>query len=110
VIDALRDVGPDTPCRTWWELSAAPSNSGAVARHQVQEAAVHAYDAQSAAGDARALPPEVALDCVVEFLVVSFGAMGSWPHADTRVRLMAAEGRAWTLDMTRPGATVIADH
>ena len=49
--DALLDVGPHPACQTWWELSDAPEHSGAVARHQVQEAAVHAYDAQSAAGD-----------------------------------------------------------
>lgn len=48
LIDALREAGPDAPCWTWWEDSDAPSNAGAVARHQVQEAALQAWDAKSA--------------------------------------------------------------
>ena len=107
--DALHDVGPHTACQTWWGLSDAPEDSGAVARHQVQEAAVHAYDAQSAAGDPQTIPTEVALDGVEEFLIVSFGAMGAWPHPDTRVGFTAAEGPAWTLDMTSKGAKLVAD-
>jgi len=47
--------------------SSAPSTSGAVAWHQVQEAAVHARDAQEAAGHAGPLPAVVAADGVQEF-------------------------------------------
>ena len=46
LLAALTEAGPDAPCWTWWAASGAPSTAGAVARHQVQEAAVHAYDAR----------------------------------------------------------------
>jgi len=42
LIGALRSAGPDRGCWTWWTASDAPATSGAVARHQVQEAAVSA--------------------------------------------------------------------
>ncbi|TPG33178.1 maleylpyruvate isomerase family mycothiol-dependent enzyme [Mycolicibacterium hodleri] len=118
LIRALRDVGPDAPCWTWWEDSDAPSTSGAVARHQVQEAALHAYDAQSVSGTADELPTDIASDSIDEFLVVSLGAMGAWPHAPARVDFVAAEGPRWTVDLSSvakvtvdaegvPAATVI---
>ena len=50
----LRNAGPNRMCWTWWEASGAPMTSGAVARHQIQEAAVHAYDAQQASRSAAA--------------------------------------------------------
>src|SRR5690348_14810622 len=54
---ALRDAGADSPCWTWW---GSPATSGAVARHQVQEAAVHRWDAQTALGGAPSpLPADV---------------------------------------------------
>lgn len=96
---ALRDVGPDAPCWTWWEDSDAPCNSGAVARHQVQEAALHAYDAQSVSGTTDELPSTIAIDSVDEFLVVSLGAMGTWPHAPARVDVVATEGPRWTVHL-----------
>ena len=100
LIDALRVAGPDAPCWTWWEGSDTPSTAGAVARHQVQEAALHAYDAQSAVGQPRDLPSDIAIDCVDEFLVVSLGAMGEWPHPDARIDLAADEGTRWTVRLT----------
>ncbi|MGW2081172.1 maleylpyruvate isomerase N-terminal domain-containing protein [Streptomyces sp. NPDC001939] len=48
LIAALRAAGPAADCWTWWGNSDVPKTSGAVARHQVQEAAVHAFDAQLA--------------------------------------------------------------
>lgn len=97
---ALRDVGPDAPCWTWWEESDAPSTSGAVARHQVQEAALHAYDAQKATGTTEELPLAIAIDSVDEFLVVSLGAMGAWPHPPARVDVIAVEGTHWAVELT----------
>jgi len=45
LLGALRAAGPDRECWTWWQSAGAPMTAGAVARHQVQEAAVHALDA-----------------------------------------------------------------
>lgn len=48
LLGALRESGPDRGCWTWWGGSQSPQTCGAVARHQLQEAAVHTYDAQIA--------------------------------------------------------------
>nr|WP_269329274.1 maleylpyruvate isomerase N-terminal domain-containing protein [Kineosporia babensis] len=62
LLDALQEAGPDRRCWTWWSRSQSPSTSGAVARHQVQEIAVHTYDAQLTVGAAQPLPEEATLD------------------------------------------------
>ena len=59
LLAALDAAGPDRGCWTWW---GAPGTADAVARHQVQEAAVHARDAQEAAGRPWPLPTAVARD------------------------------------------------
>jgi predicted lipid carrier protein YhbT len=56
-----------------------------VIRHQVQEAAVHRWDAEHARGRASALPPDAAADAVAEFLQHSLG-----PGVDTADRLTGA--------------------
>lgn len=104
LLDALRQAGPDTACWTWWGRSAAPMTTGAVARHQVQEAAVHAYDAQEAIGAPESIPGGVAVDGITEFLVVSLGTAGAWPHRPARLALAATEGPTWTVDLTPSGA------
>ncbi|MYS24024.1 MULTISPECIES: maleylpyruvate isomerase family mycothiol-dependent enzyme [unclassified Streptomyces] len=107
LLDALRAAGPDTPCWTWWAASGRPATAGAVARHQVQEAAVHTRDAQEAAGAPEPLPPAVALDALDEFLQVGFGSMDGWPHSPARVVLAADEGPAWTLILDPTGASAV---
>ena len=67
LIGALDSLEEDSPCWTWW---GEPNSAGAVARHQVQEAVVHAWDAANAVGVAPALPRDAALDGVPEFLHV----------------------------------------
>ena len=104
LIEALTEVGPEADCWTWWPGSDAPQNAGAVARHQVQEAAVHAYDAQEATGKPQPLPAAVAVDGVAEFLQVTYGAEGPWPHRPARVIFTCSEGPTWTLDLTPAGA------
>ncbi len=103
---ALEAAGPDGRCWTWWRASPAPSSAGAVARHQVQEAAVHARDAQQAADRAEPLPADIALDGVAEFLVVGFGSCGAWPDKPARVAVHADEGGSWVVDLTEAGAAV----
>jgi uncharacterized protein (TIGR03083 family) len=70
LVDALRETPFDRPCWTWW---GEPATVGAVARHQVQEAAVHRWDAESVHGAASPLEPEVAHDGVDEYLTIMLG-------------------------------------
>lgn len=107
LLDALTAAGADAGCWTWWAESGTPATAGSVARHQVQEAAVHAWDAQDAAGTRRPLPPAVAVDAVDEFLHVGFGSMDGWPHAPARVRLVCDEGVAWTMILDETGASTV---
>ncbi len=106
LIDALRAAGPDAPSWTWWAASGAPMTTGAVARHQVQEAAVHAFDAQQAIGRPEPIPAAVAVDGVSEFLSVSLGSRAAWPHRPARIEFHALEGPSWTLDLSPSGVTV----
>ncbi|MFJ9542866.1 maleylpyruvate isomerase family mycothiol-dependent enzyme [Streptomyces sp. NPDC101225] len=104
LLSALRAAGPDRGCWTWWSASESPQTSGAVARHQVQEAAVHAYDAQLTAGAPRPLPEEVALDGVDEFLATCCATTSAWPHEPATVDYHATEGRSWRLTLDADGA------
>jgi uncharacterized protein (TIGR03083 family) len=109
LVAALAAAGPDRGCWTWW-AAAAPdtATSGGVARHQVQEAAVHAFDAQEAAGRAAPLPPGVAADGVGEFLSVGMASMGPWPHEPGRVALAATDAGTWVVDLSGDGARAAA--
>ncbi|HEX3794297.1 MAG TPA: maleylpyruvate isomerase family mycothiol-dependent enzyme [Acidimicrobiales bacterium] len=71
LLGALSEVGDEARCWTWW---GEPLTSGAIGRHQVQEAAVHRWDAELASGSAAPLSHEIAHDGVGEFLAVKFGA------------------------------------
>jgi uncharacterized protein (TIGR03083 family) len=106
LIDALRVAGPDRDCWTWWGASEAPMTSAAVARHQVQEAAVHAWDAQETVGKPEPIPAAVAVDTIDELLVVTLGSIGPWPHRPARFALAAVEGPTWLVDLTPAGAKV----
>ncbi|MEV6106031.1 maleylpyruvate isomerase N-terminal domain-containing protein [Streptomyces sp. NPDC051940] len=107
LIATLRAADPDSGCWTWWGASRAPQTVGAVARHQVQEAAVHAYDAQLAAGTPEALPGEVALDGIDEFLSVSYGTATPWPHPAARIDLRTTEGPAWQIALSEGGTATV---
>ncbi|MEV8457107.1 maleylpyruvate isomerase family mycothiol-dependent enzyme [Streptomyces sp. NPDC052095] len=106
LLHALREAGPDRGCWTWWGVSQSPQTSGAVARHQVQEAAVHTYDAQLAAGGPRPLPVDAALDGVDEFLHTCCATTSAWPHEPADIDFHATEGRSWRLSLTADGARV----
>jgi uncharacterized protein (TIGR03083 family) len=67
LLDALEQSDEDRPCWTWWE---EPRTCGAVARHQVQEAAVHRWDAEVVLGRPAPLPADLADDGVSEFLEI----------------------------------------
>jgi uncharacterized protein (TIGR03083 family) len=104
LLNALRAAGPDRGCWTWWGTSQSPQTSGAVARHQVQEATVHAYDAQRTVGAVQPLPTEAALDGVDEFLTTCVAGTDPWPHEAATVDFHAAEGGSWRLRLSADGA------
>jgi uncharacterized protein (TIGR03083 family) len=106
LLDALRAAGPDSPAWAWWAASGAPLTAAAVARHQVQEAAVHAYDAQESAGKPEPLPAAIAVDGVDEYLSVGLSSMGRWPHRPARLAFTATEGPTWVVDLSPSGVTV----
>jgi uncharacterized protein (TIGR03083 family) len=99
LVAALRGVDPDQGVWTWWR---EPKTVAAVARHQVQEAAVHAWDALDAAGRPEALPTPVALDGIDEFFAVEVPGNQKWPHADVTVAVVAQESpdSAWLVALT----------
>ncbi len=79
LLDALQTVPWDTPAWTWWKED---RTVGAIARHQVQEAAVHRWDAQLAArGTPDPLPAKLAEDGVDEFCWITRQLRGSQPIA-----------------------------
>ncbi|WP_406204238.1 maleylpyruvate isomerase N-terminal domain-containing protein [Kitasatospora sp. NBC_01560] len=104
LLDALREAGPDRDCWTWWETLQSPPTSGAVARHQLQQMAVHTYDAQITVGAPQPLPEEVALDGVEEFLFTCVATTSAWPHKPAVVDFHATEGRSWRLSLSADGA------
>jgi uncharacterized protein (TIGR03083 family) len=79
LLDALQTVPWETPAWTWWKED---RTVGAIARHQVQEAAVHRWDAQLAAiGKPNPLPAKLAEDGVDEFCWITRQLRGPQPIA-----------------------------
>ena len=68
LLDAVRAAPPEQPAWVWWRDD---RTAGAIARHQVQEAAVHRWDAQSAAGAPEPLALPIADDGVDEFVWIA---------------------------------------
>jgi uncharacterized protein (TIGR03083 family) len=95
LLAALDETPWDTPAWTWWieERTVA-----AIARHQVQEAAVHRWDAQQAVARLEPLPALLADDGVDEFLWVARQMRGPVPIAfdaiDTGTTFSAGPGAA----------------
>ena len=73
LVDALKDASADAPCWTWW---GEPRTTGAVARHQAQESAVHCWDACNALAQSFEIPREQAVDGIDEFLSVMASQLG----------------------------------
>lgn len=71
LVDALVVAG-GAPCWTWW---GAPRTADAVARHQVQEAAVHCWDICNALSEEFEIPTDQAVDGIAEFLEVQSTSM-----------------------------------
>lgn len=78
--DTLRAADQTAPCWTW----GLEENVWFITRHQVQEAAVHHWDAVNAAGGTWSMDPVIADDAVEEFLTHSV-AKSRWPVPDADV-------------------------
>jgi uncharacterized protein (TIGR03083 family) len=109
MVDVLASADPQQHVWTW----ASQQDVAFVTRHQVQEAAVHRWDAQTAAGaDVDPIAPDAAADAIDEFLILARPALtkdspplggsvhlhctdvdGEWiVHADGRVEPIHAKG------------------
>jgi uncharacterized protein (TIGR03083 family) len=106
LLDALEAAGPDRGCWTWWGDSQSPETAGAVARHQLQEIAIHTYDAQLTAGMEAVLVDEIAFDGVDEFLFTCNATTSPWPHEPAVLNYHVTEGRSWRLDFNANGLQV----
>jgi uncharacterized protein (TIGR03083 family) len=99
LVQALSDTPWETPAWTWWRDN---RTVGAIARHQVHEATVHLWDAQSASRDPEPIAGPVAADGVEEFLGIA-----SQMRAVPPVTLVATDvGRSYRLSGGTPVATV----
>nr|BFE72348.1 hypothetical protein GCM10020092_056490 [Actinoplanes digitatis] len=81
----------------------SPQTAGAVARHQVQELAVHTYDVQVALGAPLPLPDEVALDGVEDFLLTCCAGDYHWPYEPATIDYHATEGHTWRVELAADG-------
>jgi uncharacterized protein (TIGR03083 family) len=108
--DVLRRTPYAEPAWTW---APAQHDVGFIARHQVQEAAVHHWDAANAAGRSIAIEPVPAADAIDELLTFSVPTEAD-PDPD-QPRLEAEFGlrctdidAAWTIaDGAQPGTMLI---
>lgn len=107
LVKVLRKADPSAMAWTW----ATQKDVAFITRHQVQEAAVHAWDVVNAAGRSIALDPAVAADAVDEFLTFSLADEGdardqALPPLDGTFVLRAVDtGDSWTVrDGDVPGS------
>jgi uncharacterized protein (TIGR03083 family) len=108
LVEVLAATDQSAPCWTWFP---GQQDVAFITRHQVQEAAVHAWDAVNAAGRALQIDPTVATDSVDEFLTTSLADESDaareqlTPLDGTFVLRAADTGEAWTVrDGPVPGA------
>jgi uncharacterized protein (TIGR03083 family) len=111
LVDVLGAADQSATCWTW-----APQQQDVafITRHQVQEAAVHHWDAVHAAGGSLGIEAEVAADSVDEFLTFSVSteadpAEPPVPSLEATFVLRASDTRdAWTLtDGSLPGTLTV---
>jgi uncharacterized protein (TIGR03083 family) len=91
-----------------WALEDADHNVGFIRRHQVQEAALHRWDIESAVGGRpHPIEPDVATDSIDEILAITlpWGVRPENPLPG-RVRIRCTDtGRVWVIDVDGRVAT-----
>lgn len=106
LVAVLREAGPDRRCWTWWDDSPSPQTSGAWARRQLHEIAVHTVDVQLAGGAPQPIPEEIAVDGFDDCQFTLCATTVAWPHEPAVVDYHAMEGRCWRLRLSNEGAQV----
>jgi uncharacterized protein (TIGR03083 family) len=98
----LAAADPAQPCWTW----SAQHDVAFVVRHQVQEAAVHRWDAEQAAGRDWSLDPAPAADAVEEFLTHSapFRTRDAGPVGGDVALVATDAGLGWLVGEDAEGA------
>lgn len=106
----VRVLGQADPAAACWTWAPTQQNAGFVLRHQVQEAAVHRWDAEHAAGRDIALGTAMSADAIDEFLTFSLCTVDDQPEVprpalDGALVLAASDaGLDWTItDDSVPG-------
>lgn len=104
LVDTLRAADQATAVWTW----APQRDVGFVTRHQVQEAAVHHWDAAFAASKDISIEPDVAVDSIEEFLTFSLASgaerteLGADPLGQDLV-LVSSDGHGtWSIKDAEP--------
>jgi uncharacterized protein (TIGR03083 family) len=93
LVAVLGAADPATPVWTW----APQQDAGFVIRHQVQEAAVHRWDAENATGAAAAIERSAAIDSIEEFLTFSTNGDAAPLRASVALEATDADA-AWTVE------------
>ncbi|WP_020575410.1 maleylpyruvate isomerase family mycothiol-dependent enzyme [Actinopolymorpha alba] len=109
LVDTLRDADQEAPVWTWFP---GRQDIGFITRHQVQEAAVHHWDAVNAAGKAWTVETEVAADAVEEFLTCSLADENDVKQLGRSLSgpivLTATDtGSSWTIAQADPAAALL---
>ncbi|MFF2369299.1 maleylpyruvate isomerase N-terminal domain-containing protein [Agromyces sp. NPDC058110] len=102
----LLEAGPDRACWTWWADSPSPQTSGAWARRQLHEIAVHTHDVQLLGGTTQPIPEQIALDGFDDCQFTLCATTVAWPYEPATVEYHASEGRSWSLRLSDDGAQV----
>jgi uncharacterized protein (TIGR03083 family) len=100
LVEILGAADPATPVWTW----ASQRDAGFVIRHQVQEAAVHRWDAEHAAGRSFAIDRDAAVDSIEEFLTFSLTSASANPLTVPLALVATDADAAWTLRPRGGGA------
>jgi uncharacterized protein (TIGR03083 family) len=108
LVDVLHAADQTAPVWTWFP---GRQDIGFITRHQVQETAVHHWDAAQAAGVAWTVQPEVAADAVEEFLTCSLADQDDVRRLGRSLQepvVLAATdtGASWTVSQADPSAAL----
>lgn len=98
LLDVMSSHDLAAPCWTWW---GEPLTAGAVRRHQVQEVALHRWDAEGALGVTLEVDREVAADGIPEWIEVRLPWMTELPRPMVQFAASDLAG-SWTLPSDEP--------